>query len=153
VPPAAAGALTPTAAGSRFVAATPERVAPVGRDWRAAFRWLNRSRRVLLTLAAVWTVSIFDLGYTLSEWGSADFTELNPVAAHLLGGPQQAIIAYKFGLLSLGTLILLALRRHLIAELACWLLFAAKVYLAVRWVLYFDCVLHGYTNPLIRVGG
>lgn len=132
--------------------ATDVTAAPA-RDWRAPFRWLNRSRRVLLTLSAVWIVSIFDLGYTLSEWGSADFTELNPVAAQLLGGPQHAIVAFKFGLLSLGTLILLALRRHLVAELACWFLFTAKIYLAVRWLAYFDCVLHGYSNPLINAAG
>lgn len=112
--------------------------------------WFNRSRRVLLTLAAVWVVAIFDLGYTLAESGSGDFVEANPFAARLLAQPTHVIVAYKFGLLGLGTTILLALRRHAVAELGCWFLFVLKVYVALRWYSYFDCVLHGYVNPLLR---
>lgn len=114
--------------------------------------WFNRSRRVLLTLAAVWVIAVFDLGYTLAETGTQDFFELNPLAARLLGGSIHSIIAYKFGLLGFGTLILLAVRRHAIAELACWFLFVSKLYVAIRWYSYFDCLLHDYVNPLV-VGG
>lgn len=113
--------------------------------------WLNRPRRVLLALSAVWIVAIFDLGFTLSESATAHFVEMNPVAARLLGGSASLLCLYKFSLLGLGTLILLFLRRHSIAELACWFLLATKVYLAVRWFAYFDCLVGGYTNPLIMV--
>jgi hypothetical protein len=115
--------------------------------------WLNRSRRVLLTLAAVWVISIFDLGYTLSESGTEDFCEANPLAAKLLGGPEQFVVVYKFGLLGVGTLILLMLRRYAVAELACWFLFVFKLYVAVRWYGYFDCVLNGYVNPVLDASG
>jgi hypothetical protein len=115
--------------------------------------WFNRSRRVLLTLAAVWVVAIFDLGYTLAETGTGDFIEANPLAAKLLAMPTNVIIAYKFGLLGLGTAILMALRRHAVAELGCWFLFVLKLYVALRWYSYFDCVLHGYVNPLLRTLG
>ncbi len=115
--------------------------------------WFNRSRRVLLTLAAVWVISIFDLGYTLAESGTEDFYEANPLAAKLLGGPEQFVVVYKFGLLGLGTLILLALRRYAVAELACWFLFVSKLYVAVRWYGYFDCVLEGYVNPVLDLSG
>ena len=115
--------------------------------------WFNRSRRVLLTLAAVWVVAIFDLGYTLAESGTGDFVEANPLAAKLLAGPTHVIVVYKFGLLGLGTAILLALRRHAVAELGCWFLFVLKLYVALRWYSYFDCVLHGYVNPLLRALG
>jgi hypothetical protein len=115
--------------------------------------WFNRSRRVLLTLAAVWVVAIFDLGYTLAESGTPDFIEANPLAAKLLSGPTHVIVAYKFSLLGLGTVILLALRRHAVAELGCWFLFVLKLYVALRWYSYFDCVLHGYMNPLLRMLG
>ena len=115
--------------------------------------WFNRPRRVLLTLAAVWVVAIFDLGYTLAESGTQDFAEANPVAAKLLAGPARTIVAYKFSMVGLATAILLALRRHAVAELGCWFLFALKVYVALRWYSYFDCVLHGYVNPLLRVLG
>jgi hypothetical protein len=113
--------------------------------------WLNRSRRVLLTLTAVWVVAVFDLGFTLSESGTRMFVELNPFAAHLLGGSASLVIAYKFGLLSLGTVILLWLRKHFIAELGCWFLLAAKVYLALRWLSYFDYLVNGYVDPFLQV--
>lgn len=111
--------------------------------------WLNRPRRILLTLASVWVISVFDLGYTLADQGTSEFVELNPIAAVLLNGPTHVITAFKFGLLGLSTAILLALRRHTIAELACWFLLAAKLYVAIRWLLYFDCLVKGRGNIFI----
>jgi len=123
-------------------AAAPPAVAPQAVPARPRFgAWFNRPRRILLLLAAVWVVAVFDLGYTLAESGTADFVEMNPLAAKLLGGPQHFLMAYKFGLLSIGTGILLALRRHAAAEVGCWLLFGFKLYLGIRWYLYFDCLL------------
>lgn len=115
------------------------------------FAWLNRARRILLLLSAIWVISIFDLGFTLSEYGTEEFVELNPVAARILGGPEHFVVGYKFGLLGFATLILLGLRRHAVAELACWFLFTFKIYVAVRWLAYYDCLLHDYVNPFIRV--
>lgn len=116
-------------------------------------RWLNRPRRILLTLAAVWVVAVFDLGYTLAEWGTADFVESNPVAAKVLSQSVRSVFIFKFGLLGAGSAILLLLRRHAVAELGCWFLFAAMLYVAVRWYGYFDCLLHDYVNPLLREMG
>lgn len=113
--------------------------------------WLNRPRRVLLTLAAVWIIGAFDFAFTLLEFDSGGFVELNPLARRVLEQPDHVVAAFKFGLLGVGTVILLALRRHAVAECACWLLLAIKVYVAVRWFAYYDCVLHGYENPLITV--
>jgi hypothetical protein len=112
--------------------------------------WLSRPRRVLLALTAVWVVAVFDFGFTLYEWGSADFIELNPVAAQILSGPPYAITIYKFGLLGIGTAILLLLRRHSVAELASWFLVAMKVYLAARWLDYYDVLLGQSGDPLAR---
>ena len=114
---------------------------------------MNRSRRVLLALTIVWVVSIFDLGYTLSEWGTNDFVELNPLAAKLMSAPGHLVVVFKFGMLGVATLILLALRQHRVTELACWLVVAAKLYLAVRWFVYFDCLLYGYVTPLMQAPG
>lgn len=138
----------------RPVAASP----PVGNsaegearvDKRAFGTWLNRPRRVLLTLGAVWAISVFDLGFTLAEWGTSGFVELNPIAAGLLSGPSHVVAAFKFGLLGVGTLILLAIRRYAVAELGCWFLVAVKVYVAARWYAYFTCVLEGGRNPFIE---
>lgn len=120
-------------------------------SWRGIGRWLNRPRRVLLALAAVWVVAVFDLGFTLCEWGTMSFVEVNPIAARLLNGPVQTVVTFKFGLLGIGTLILLGLRRHFVAELGCWFLFASKVYLAIRWYIYYDCIFRGYIDPLITI--
>jgi hypothetical protein len=115
--------------------------------------WLNRSRRVLLALAIVWVISIFDLGFTLAEWGTKEFVELNPLAASLLNRPGNAVIVFKFAMLGIATCIVLLLRRYRVTELACWLMVAAKLYLAVRWLVYFDCVLHGYTTMFMQAPG
>jgi hypothetical protein len=115
------------------------------------FRWFNRPRRVLLTLALVWVISVFDLGFTLLESNSGYFVELNPVAERLLSGPVYTLAAFKFGLTGLGTIILLCLRRHSTAEWACWFLLAVKVYVAIRWFAYFDALAHGHDSPLLQV--
>jgi len=115
--------------------------------------WLNRPRRVLLALALIWVVAIFDLGYTLGEYGTFGFAELNPVAAQLLRGPMYLIMIYKFGLLGLSTVILLLLRHRLIAELGCWFLLTAMVYLAIRWYHYFDTLLRNYVDPVNALVG
>lgn len=155
-PPAAPVGYAPAHAALsalRQAAAAPE--SPVHRAsmHRRFGRWLNRPRRVLLTLAAVWVVAVFDLGYTLAEWGTVDFVEMNPVAAKVLSQSVRMVFVFKFGLLGAGTLILLLLRRHAVAELGCWFLFATMLYVAVRWYSYFDCLLHDYVNPLIREMG
>ncbi len=104
-------------------------------------RWFNRCRRMLLLLAAVWIINAFDLGFTLVETVRGHFVEMNPIAARMLGGPVYAVVAYKAGLVGAGTVILLWLRRHSVAELTCWFLLAAHVYLAVRWYVYFELTL------------
>ncbi|TWT41083.1 hypothetical protein RAS1_37740 [Phycisphaerae bacterium RAS1] len=111
--------------------------------------WLVRSRRVLLTLACVWVLHVFDLGFTLLESVAPSFYELNPIAARLLGSKDYVLYAYKFSLLGVGSFILLWLRRYTVAELASWFLLAASFYVGVRWYSYYWCVFHGRVNPMI----
>ncbi len=113
--------------------------------------WLNRSRRVLLALTAIWVVAVFDLGFTLSESATPEFVELNPVAAPLLSGPNHHVMFFKFGLLGGASIILLSLRRHLVAELGTWFLMATMIYVGVRWYLYYDGLLTGNVNPFIEI--
>jgi hypothetical protein len=114
--------------------------------------WLNRPRRVLLTLAAVWIIGVFDFVFTLLEFGTHGFVELNPLAARLLAGPDYVVAVFKFGLLGFGTVILLALRRRAITELACWLLLGTKVYVAIRWYMYYVFLMDSSSNPFITSG-
>lgn len=126
-------------------------IAPAAGASPAPFRWLTRSRRVLLLLAAVWVLNIFDLGFTLVETTHGHFTELNPIAAHILDGPEYVLICFKLGLLTFGSVILLTLRTLRLAELGCWMLLATYIYVAVRWYAYYHCLLDGGRNSFVEV--
>lgn len=115
------------------------------------FPWLTRARRVLLAMAAVWVLNVFDLGFTLVESAHGHFVELNPIAASFLGHADHLLVAYKFGLLTFGTTILLLLRHHRMSELGCWMLLAAYVYVGVRWYAYYQCLLNGGRNSFVEV--
>jgi hypothetical protein len=141
----------PVPEGSVVVAAVPAPARVTAPPTPGARRpqfgaWLTRPRRVLFLLAAVWVLSLFDLGFTLSERDRPSFEELNPLAAPLLSAPTHVIAAFKIALLAVGTVILVAVRRNALAEGACWFLLAAKLYVALRWYVYFDYLLRGYAN-------
>lgn len=105
-------------------------------------RWLCRSRRVALALAAVWVLSAFDLGFTLHQARSSHFVEKNPLAARLLHASPLVLAAYKFALLGAATLILASLRGYAVAELASWFLLATCFYVGVRWYIYYEGALN-----------
>jgi hypothetical protein len=111
-----------------------------GKAWgvRPAHGEHARPGRVLLMLACVWLVGILDLFFTVYESEFHHFTELNPLAAHLVDGRLAFLVLYKLGLTGLGSGLLLALRRQHSAEIACRLLTAAYVLLAIRWFVYFQ---------------
>lgn len=126
-------------------AAEEKEVRP-GRTLRG-FR-LVRSRRVLWVLAAVWVLNGFDLGFTMVAHAAGHFTELNPIAADLLTQPWYYLTIFKFVCLAVGTIILLILARHKVAELGSWLLLAAYVFVAARWYDYFNGMLD---DPLLAL--
>ena|GEM_PF-4379162 len=114
------------------------------------FLWLTRPRRVLLLLAAVWVINLFDLRYTLSESLHSAFHELNPLAASLLSRDPDLLIYYKFGLLFSSSVILLICRMTKVAELGCWVLLAAYSCVAVRWWSYFEQRIAAYADPAVN---
>lgn len=101
---------------------------------------LNRSKRVLLVLVAVFLLNGFDLFFTLDQAQAAHFVELNPIAAQLLENPQ-ALILYKFALLGIGSAIIIWFRRHSVAEWAAWFLLAACIYVGLRWHSYYEALM------------
>jgi hypothetical protein len=115
------------------------------------FRWLTRPRRILLLLGAVWVLNVFDLGYTLLEATRGSFVEMNPVAAPLLAAPTYALVVYKAALVITSSAILLVLRRHRVVEVGCWFLLAVYVYVATRWILYYQDLLSGVDDPTVTV--
>ncbi|MBU0638330.1 MAG: hypothetical protein KKB50_05650 [Planctomycetes bacterium] len=116
-----------------------------------SFRWLTRSRRVLLALAAIWIINLLDLGYTLLESLHSGFIELNPVAARLIGESSAALVGYKMALLLISSTILLICRRHRVAELSCWLLLAVYLYVAICWWCYYEQRLASFDDPAVNV--
>jgi hypothetical protein len=100
-----------------------------------------RRRRVIWLLAAVWLLNIFDLEFTVRAHELGSFTELNPLAAGMLSMPWSYLAAFKFISVGVGTLILMCLSRHHIAELGSWLLVAAYVFVAARWYQYYAYML------------
>ena len=69
-----------------------------------------------------------------------EFPELNPVAANLLHA-DGLLTAFKLATLSFASAIFIILRRHWLAEAACWLMCAVHVALALVWLHYFDNLL------------
>ncbi len=96
----------------------------------------TRSRRVLWALAATWLLGAFDLHYTLGEARNPMFSEDNPVAAPLLSCATKAT-TYKIATIGGATLILLALRKHPLAEFGAWTGMAVHVWVGMRWSQYF----------------
>ena len=125
--------------------------AVVTADRASRFRWLTRSRRVLLLLGAVWVLNLFDLGYTVLESTRGSFIEMNPIAAPLLTAPTYGLVLYKAGLVLTSSTILLALRRHRLVEMSCWFLLVAYLYVAVRWVVYYEDLLSSLHDPAVNV--
>lgn len=132
---------------------SPRAAGPARR--RSAFGWLVRPRRVLLVLAAMWVLNLFDLGFTLVEAGRSHFHELNPVAARFLTQPSYVLAAYKAVLVGIGSSILLALSRRRIAEVTAWFLLGVYILVAIRWSLYYkhlnDSPVDPATQLIVRI--
>lgn len=109
---------------------------------------LNRPRRVMLLLAAVWVLNAFDLCFTIIESSGRFFRELNPMAAQLLDTPV-ALATYKVSLVFMGSFILLKYRRRRISELGCWFLLFTYSYLWVRWAEYYDHLTVTLSDPCV----
>ena len=96
----------------------------------------GRGRRVALALVALWLLSLTDLYLTL--WASANtaFHEGNPLVRPLLDASPAGLVAYKLGLMTVGTLIFWRCRSNGRCELASWGTAAVYLLLAVRWSHY-----------------
>ncbi|RMF81927.1 MAG: hypothetical protein D6744_06580 [Planctomycetota bacterium] len=143
-----------TTLGEHTPAQTIERRDEHGRvppRWKLRFRWLIRPRRVLLVLAALWVLNIFDLGFTLLEATRANFIELNPLVGEHVRTNPAFVVAYKITLVAVGSTILLVLRRQRVAELGCWFLFAIYALLLMHWSGYYAYLHDTLSDPATNV--
>ena len=106
---------------------------------------------MLLALASIWVINLFDLGYTLLESLYNGFVEMNPVAAGLIGGDPHMLVAYKLGLLGSSSAILLWYRRHRVSEIGCWFLLVVYLHVAVCWCLYYEQRLLCLDDPAVNM--
>jgi len=113
--------------------------------WRRLKLWVahlrrnpraRRARRVVLLLAMLTVINVFDLIFTLIATRSDSFRELNPIAAALVES-DTALVAFKAFMVLLAFGIFIRFRRHLLTEIACWGLSAVYALLAGRWWVYY----------------
>jgi len=125
------------AAVSRPGAGRGSSVSPEG-GLKVLARWQPRGRsvRIVLLLVAIWIIGLADLKLTIIATELGNFAEGNPLAAALLSSPGH-LAAFKLTLLTVATVIFLLLRKHLLAEIACWLMSILHVALAIIWRVYF----------------
>lgn len=94
----------------------------------------SRPQRVLAVLSAVWMLNAYDLWMTLEAAGHGLLVELNPVAAMILPGGTTAIILYKLSLVTLGSTLLVACRRHRASEYGAWTTLVVYGLLTSHWL-------------------
>jgi len=91
-----------------------------------------------LLLVSIWVLSVFDLVFTLVARAMEDLIELNPIASWVMTQHGDlAVIAYKFSLMTLGTVILWVYRKRRRAEHAAWMMLLVHVLLSFRWHTYY----------------
>jgi hypothetical protein len=95
-----------------------------------------RQRRVAQAIAALWILAVADLAFTIWAHIFTPFIELNPVASAMLRIGFPALVAFKFTVTMIGTVIFWRLRGHGRAELMLWGLVLVYVLLAMRWSEY-----------------
>ena len=93
---------------------------------------------VLTLLPLIWVLNLLDLLFTLLAGTTRGFIELNPLAAHL-GAPGQVV--FKLAMLTLCTVVFVALRRRRSVLWGCYLLLAVYGALAGIWVTMFPFLL------------
>jgi hypothetical protein len=96
-----------------------------------------RTRRTVELLLILWLLALTDLFFTIWAQLFTPFTELNPLASHLLVHHQMlGLVLGKIGLTALGTTIFWFLRKHGRTEIALWALVLVYVGLTFRWSDY-----------------
>ncbi|HRX87622.1 MAG TPA: DUF5658 family protein [Phycisphaerae bacterium] len=97
----------------------------------------GRSRRVVMLLAGVWLINIFDLTLTLLASADGVLHEENPIARALLHNPA-ALLAFKLSLVAAATTVLFNFRRFRCAEIACTLALFIYAGVAIQWRLCYE---------------
>lgn len=95
-----------------------------------------RSFRILLLLAALWVMNLFDLFCTLMAYRIGHFGELNPLAESFIHHPPS-VLSFKLAALIFSTGTFWLTRKMRVAEISCWGLTVVYSYLSAVWIQYF----------------
>jgi hypothetical protein len=82
-------------------------------------------------------INLFDLAFTLLAARQQVLFEVNPLAVPFFQLGPAAVIGYKLTMLSIGTAIFWALRRHPLVEYASWGITFCCVALALLWYHFY----------------
>lgn len=92
---------------------------------------------MVLAIALILLVNVFDLTFTIMAHDIGDFYEENPLVRGMLGDPG-ALTLYKLSLAAFASVIFFVYRRRLVTEIACWGMCAVYTALAFVWLAYFS---------------
>ncbi len=98
----------------------------------------RRGQRICLLVTAIWIMNTFDLFMTLYAHGHGLLTETNPIARYVLVQGRIALIMFKILFAGFGGCVLLWNRNHALAEYMTWLVVAANLSVAIRWMSCYE---------------
>ena len=112
-----------------------------------SYRVRGRSARIILLIAVISFLSLFDLVLTVRASQIGEFLELNPLARGMLRDPT-ALAVFKAAVSAVAFTIFIIFRRRQLTEIACWTCCAAYVVLTVIWTMYY-----AHIEEYIRIMG
>ncbi len=113
----------------------------------------GREFRLMVLLATIFTLNMFDLAFTHTQLPRGNFNEANYVAATAVAFGAAPAAAYKMVLLGTGLLLLYRCRHSWTAEAGSWALFGVHVGLMAWWVEYLDVLEVCLGDPAVTVVG
>lgn len=109
----------------------PDRVLPIGTTER------RRTFRVVALAAGLVIFGLGDLYSTILHSVHVGIHEVNPIGAYLISEQSLwGLILFKLGTLGISVGLLLKVRHHRSAEIACWALLGVMIALTVYWYAY-----------------
>ena len=108
-----------------------------GRDGRLLGRddSAQNRRRVLLLVAVLVVLNLFDLACTLAAAQAGSIYELNPLVEQHLASPA-ALTIFKLSLLGVGCAVLVAFWRYRLTQLASWWAALCYTVITLRWATF-----------------
>ncbi len=109
----------------------------------------DRPFRMVVLLAVVFVLNMFDLAFTQTQLIRGNFAEANVFATAAVDHGPAGIAAYKVLLFGAGAVILYRCRRHWQSEAGAWVLLTCYSALMVRWMIYLSIIEVCISDPVV----